>query len=347
MTDTGMVRVFYIGLHPGSLTFINKDPFEVVGVSYLDFLGKVSINPINSLFSLVYTVHKSKLPHAVTIVLFSLWQSMHWLTTGYRSRYKDYLKEVVLRKVDIVDAEQHASIADFISENKIDLLLINGWSLLPKELVVLPRLGCINVHPSILPKYRGALPTLWALKNNDTESAVSLILLTAGVDTGPMISQRNFKIDFDDNAISVEGKIDQVLEQHLWSDIHEYVTGHGQQIEQVGEVSTTSKYATYRQVQWLEETAKDIVNKVLLYPFFEPGLYVQSTLGRRVIRIKNASEAPTDVDVKPGVYKIMLYTVLIKAKEGTVLLRLFRDVGVMDSLILLFTKQRTVGEHSC
>lgn len=347
MRDTGMIRVLYIGLHPGSLTFINKDPFEVAGVSYLDFLGKVSANPINSLFSLAYTAHKGKLPHAVTIVLFNIWQSMHWLTTGYRSRYKDYLKEVVLRKVEVVDAEQHTSIADFINENKIDLLLVNGWSLLPKELVVLPRLGCINVHPSILPKYRGALPTLWTLKNNDTESAVSLILLRAGVDTGPMISQHKFKIDSDDNAIAVEGKIDQVLEQHLWSDIHEYVNSHGQQIEQVGEVSTTGKYAEYQQVQWSEETAKDIVNKVLLYPFFEPGLYVQSSLGRRVIRLKSASEASTEVGGKPGVYKIGLYTVFIKTKEGTVSLRLFRDVGVMDSLILLFTKQRTLGEHSC
>jgi len=347
MKNEEKLELLYIGLHPGSLIFIDKDPFKVIGTSYLDFLAEASLNPANLLFSLAYIAHCKKLPRAVVLLLLWVWYSVQWLMTGYRSRYRSYLTHLIHRKINVIDAENPNNISNFITENEIDLLVLNGWSLLPKSLVTMPRLGSVNVHPSILPKYRGALPTLWTLKNHDEESAVSLILLAAGIDTGPMISQRTFRIDSADSAITLEGKIDQILEQYLWSDIHEYISGQSQLIEQAGEVSTTDKYTEYVNIQWGDETARDIVNKVLLYPFLEPGLYAQSDLGKSPVRLKSASESPIDLDIKPGAFKLRFLTVLVKTKNGTVSLRLFKDLNFVDSLRLMLTKPQIWSQYSC
>jgi len=66
--------------------------------------------------------------------------------------------------------------------------------ILPKELLDLPRLGCVNVHGSILPKYRGAAPIQWAVANDESETGVTLMRMDEGLDTGDMLAIRKIPI---------------------------------------------------------------------------------------------------------------------------------------------------------
>src|ERR1044071_8808308 len=62
--------------------------------------------------------------------------------------------------------------------------------ILPEWMLAIPRLGCINVHASLLPKYRGAAPINWAIADGVSETGVSIMRMEAGLDTGPMFAKR-------------------------------------------------------------------------------------------------------------------------------------------------------------
>jgi methionyl-tRNA formyltransferase len=85
--------------------------------------------------------------------------------------------------------------AELRNEN-LDLIVLAAYGrLLPQELLDLPRLGAINVHPSLLPQYRGATPIQAALLNGDCETGVSIMLMDAGLDTGDLVSQDRLDVE--------------------------------------------------------------------------------------------------------------------------------------------------------
>ena len=80
-----------------------------------------------------------------------------------------------------------------------DLFVIVAFRILPVEVFSLPKFGSINLHGSLLPKYRGAAPIQWSLINGDSETGVTTFFLKEKVDTGNMILQEKIKINKDDN----------------------------------------------------------------------------------------------------------------------------------------------------
>ena len=76
-----------------------------------------------------------------------------------------------------------------------DLFVVVAFGqMLSPSLLALPRLGCLNVHPSLLPAYRGPAPINWAIINGDKETGVTTMLLDEGMDTGPIFLSRRVKI---------------------------------------------------------------------------------------------------------------------------------------------------------
>ncbi|MFZ5876375.1 MAG: methionyl-tRNA formyltransferase [Nitrospirota bacterium] len=82
-----------------------------------------------------------------------------------------------------------------------DLIVVVAFGqILPKTLLDIPRLGCLNVHASLLPKYRGAAPIAWAIIRGETETGITTMQMDPGMDTGPMLLQRSMTIESDDTA---------------------------------------------------------------------------------------------------------------------------------------------------
>src|SRR6267378_4355442 len=82
-----------------------------------------------------------------------------------------------------------------------DLVVVVAYGqILPQALLDLPRFGCLNVHTSLLPKYRGAAPIQWALLNGDAETGVTIMKMDAGLDTGEILTQKRTAIGPDDDA---------------------------------------------------------------------------------------------------------------------------------------------------
>lgn len=102
---------------------------------------------------------------------------------------------------------------NFIEELKqidADLFVIVAFKILPLEVFTLPKYGSINLHGSLLPKYRGAAPIQWALINGDKETGVTTFFLKEKVDTGNMILQEKITIDPEDNLESLYDKMKNV-----------------------------------------------------------------------------------------------------------------------------------------
>jgi methionyl-tRNA formyltransferase len=86
-------------------------------------------------------------------------------------------------------------------EQRVDVALVVAYGrILPADVLAAPRLGCVNVHASILPKYRGAAPIAWAIARGETETGVSMMKLDEGMDTGPVFATDGSPIGDDETA---------------------------------------------------------------------------------------------------------------------------------------------------
>ena len=87
------------------------------------------------------------------------------------------------------------------------IIAVAYGKILPEDLLTLPLSGCINVHGSLLPKYRGAAPVQWALINGERITGVTTMLMDAGIDTGDILQRAEVEILDDDNAETLSGKL--------------------------------------------------------------------------------------------------------------------------------------------
>lgn len=89
-----------------------------------------------------------------------------------------------------------------------DLLIVNSYAMiLRSDVLAIPRFGAVNVHGALLPAYRGANPTEWALINGERETGVTIHVMDDGIDTGPIIAQRKVPVRFADTWLDVRHRV--------------------------------------------------------------------------------------------------------------------------------------------
>ncbi len=85
---------------------------------------------------------------------------------------------------------------DFLARWEPELIVVVAYGkILPEEVLAFPRQGCVNVHASLLPSYRGASPIVWAIKNGESVTGLSLMCLDRGMDTGPVFAALEIPLD--------------------------------------------------------------------------------------------------------------------------------------------------------
>lgn len=91
-----------------------------------------------------------------------------------------------------------------------DIIVVVAYGkILPKGILGIPKFGCINLHASLLPRYRGAAPIQWALLNGENETGITVMKIEELLDTGEIILQEKIRIDENDSAISLSNKLFQ------------------------------------------------------------------------------------------------------------------------------------------
>ena len=91
---------------------------------------------------------------------------------------------------------------------EMDVAVVIAYGrILPQRLLDAPRLGCINVHASLLPRYRGAAPIQWAVLNGDAETGITTMQMEAGLDTGPTLLQRSTPVGQDETSGTLHDRL--------------------------------------------------------------------------------------------------------------------------------------------
>ena len=105
------------------------------------------------------------------------------------------------------DSPREPGLAEALEDLAPDALAVVAYSILPGRLLRVPRLGSVNVHPSLLPAYRGAAPIVWALFDGCTETGVTTFLLNRRVDTGDILLQERVAVGDDETAGELEARL--------------------------------------------------------------------------------------------------------------------------------------------
>lgn len=178
----------------------------------------------------------------------------------------------------------------------LDLLVCYGFSWrLPRSVLRMPRYGVLNIHSSLLPKYRGPAPVLWAIRNGDPDLGVTVHRMDEDFDTGPVLAQQG--------GVPLP---DDVTPQSLWADLSPVLREQlAIALDRVrdpaaGELQSAAgaSYAGLLEPEFFEvdttKTARQVHNQVRTFHFMGPDLGPTATIDGRRLKVLRTSLSPAD-----------------------------------------------------
>lgn len=203
------------------------------------------------------------------------------------------------------------------------IIVIAYGRILPAEILAIPARGCLNVHASLLPAYRGAAPIQWAIVRGERISGVTTMLMDEGMDTGPILLQRTVPIEPEDTSISLSEKLASIGAGLLLDTIHQVRDGKivARPQEGVPSYAPPLKKEDGR-IDW-SRSAADLLNLVRgMYPWpcahtFFRGKYI------KILQVE-----PVDDSGTPGtVIHASTDRISVAAGEGALSLLLLQPEG--------------------
>lgn len=184
-----------------------------------------------------------------------------------------------------------------------DLIVVVAYGqILPQTILDIPRFGCLNVHTSILPKYRGAAPIQWAIFNGETETGVTIMKMDAGLDTGDIVSEARTPIDEADDAQTLHDRLARMGADLLLRTIPDYVAGRLTPRPQSAEGATYARKITKEdgRIDW-SRSARQLCNQIRAFTPW-PGAYTHYRRGEqlRMLKIWKAAVDAEPKRAEPG-----------------------------------------------
>lgn len=144
------------------------------------------------------------------------------------------VKELALRyKLEVLQPQKIIQVLDVLRAMGPDVIVVAAYAqIIPEAILNLPKYGCINIHPSLLPKYRGASPVHAAILNGDQTTGVSIMLMDKTFDTGPILAQEKLAIAANETTLSLLEKTAELGAKLLTPTIKQYIKGQIQPLPQ-------------------------------------------------------------------------------------------------------------------
>ena len=234
------------------------------------------------------------------------------------SPVKEYAKS---KNLTIFQPEKVRKNIEFIEQIKKlepDVICVVAYGkILPSEILEIPKLGCINVHASLLPKYRGAAPIQWAVLNGDKTTGVTTMYMDVGMDTGDMILKQEVEIGENETTGELWDRLSIIGADLLVKTLDQIEKGTAPRIKQSDDFTMAPMLnKEISKIDWKEKTAKQIKNLVRgLNPIMGAYSYLN---GKKIKFWKVEVEEDTNSNQENGTVikandKDGLY---IKAKDG-------------------------------
>lgn len=236
------------------------------------------------------------------------------------------VKRVALdHNIDVFQPEKIRNDYEIISEINPDIIITCAYGqILPKEILDIPKLGCINVHGSLLPKYRGATPMQAAILNGDDKTGITIMYMDEKMDTGDIISQDSISIGEDDNIGTIHDKLSVLGKDLLIKTLPSIIEGTNQSLKQDEEKATYTKLIK-REDELLDfnNDGKTIINKIRAYSPW-PLAYVSLQSGDiKIIKAHYISDKNSEI----GKVKYTKDEMLIGCNDGYVSLDIIKPIG--------------------
>ena len=200
------------------------------------------------------------------------------------------VKELANKKgIPFVEIKKSSDMYDYLEDSLWDLgIVVSFGKIIPGEVINLFKKGIINVHPSILPRYRGPNPIRWQILNKEGESGVSIMKITEGVDEGDVLMIRRIPLSGEETYTELREKLISIGRKTLIEALEIIEKGKDEWKPQRGEVSYAPKFKRdFERIDWHED-AKKIKRKILALSK-EPGAY-------SIFRGKRLKILKTDVE---------------------------------------------------
>lgn len=239
------------------------------------------------------------------------------------SDVKKYAIEQNLEVVQPVKVRNNPEFVEQLKNINPDVICVVAYGkIIPKEILDIPRLGCINVHGSLLPKYRGAAPIQWAVLNGDKKTGITTMFMDVGMDTGDMINKEVVQIGDDETTGELWNRLSIIGAKLLVKTLKDLENGTYKR-EKQGDDFTVAPMIKKEmaKIDWENQTSSEIKNLVRgLNPFM--GAF--SFLNDKKIKIWKVEKLNDKPEKEPG-------TVLVSdSKAGLVIATKDGAVSVLE-----------------
>ena len=191
------------------------------------------------------------------------------------------------------------SILRSLKSDKPDLMLVVAYGLLiPKEVLEIAERGCVNVHASILPRWRGAAPMEYSIYSGDSESGISYMRMNEGLDEGPILEIHKCKIEKEDDLGSLESKFVELSKKSLLNFLKKFEKGELKETPQEESKATFAPKinSDFQKIDW-SCVSSEIERKIRA---LNPKYGAFTFLGNKRVKIYKSSPAENTSKLSPG-----------------------------------------------
>ncbi len=210
---------------------------------------------------------------------------------------------------------------DALAEIKPDIVIVVAYGLmLSKEFMSIPRFGCINVHPSLLPRWRGAAPIQRSIESGDKLSGITIMKMVEKLDAGDIIYQEPIKIDDNDSSISLHNKFIKIGTEVLLLTLESIIENNFMMYPQDENLVTYAKKIKKEEakISW-GNSAEEIHKKIMA---FNQWPIAETTLSGERIRIHDSEYRNLDINGIPGNIKSVDNDLIqVFTKEGLLIIK--------------------------
>ena len=180
------------------------------------------------------------------------------------SPVKEYAIEKNLQVYQPVKVRNNPEFLEGVKKLNPDLICVVAYGkILPQELLDVPKYGCVNVHGSLLPEYRGAAPIQWSVLNGDRKTGVTTMFMNAGMDTGDMILKEEVEIGEDETTGELWDRLKMIGAKLLIKTVKEIENGTATRTKQPEEGTMAPMLSKeMAKIDWENKNAKEIKNLV-------------------------------------------------------------------------------------
>lgn len=243
------------------------------------------------------------------------------------------VKEFATEKnIPVMQPEKIRDIKEELIKQKPDLFCVVAYGkILPKEILDIPKLGSINVHGSLLPKYRGAAPIQWAVINGEKKTGITTMYMDEGMDTGDMILQEEVSIGENETTGELWNKLSKVGANLLVKTIRQIEDGKANRKKQGADFTMAPMLSKENaKIDWKNKTCDEIKNLIRgLNPIM--GAYTMHN-GKKIKIwqadkltldqfIKEYPEAKIDVPNGTVIYSDIKNGLYVKANNGIMVIQ--------------------------